>query len=173
MNTTNRVPNGFNWDNFNLDVLKPYLKNDLFEGIVGKMEYLALYNEDVLEKYGTVLICIDDPGRADHPDFKVQGFDDVIQIKFWDVEEPIGNYEPLSDEDGKVLNEFITKNVNLKKRFMIHCAAGMSRSAGVGMAVECINNYGGDVYTYSTSHSDIKNHTRYHPNYTVFDKIMK
>ena len=170
MNTINRVPQGFNLDNFDLNVLKPYLKNDLFEGIVGKTEYLTLYNADVIDKVGTVLICIDDPGRADHPDFKVQGFDDVIQIKFWDVEDAIGQYIPLSDEDGKVLNEFITRNKD--KRFMIHCAAGMSRSAGCACAVECIVNHNGNIYEYKTSHSDVTAFKRYHPNWTVFDKIM-
>ena len=169
-NTTNRVPQGFNWDDFDLNVLKPYLKNDLFEGIVGKMEYLTLYDADAIEKTGCALICIDDPGEADHPDDKVQGFDDVIQIKFWDVEDPIGQYIPLSDEDGKVLREFIEKNKN--KRFMIHCAAGMSRSAGCACAVECITQHNGDVYSYKTSHSDVTAFERYHPNWAVFDKIM-
>jgi predicted protein tyrosine phosphatase len=171
MKTINRTPTGFNWDNFDLNTLKPYLKNDLFEGIVGKQEYLTLYNADVIEKVGTVLIAIDDPGKADHPDFKVEGFDDVIQIKFHDVEEPIGNYEPLTDEQGKELKEFITKNKD--KRFMIHCAAGMSRSAGCACAVECIVNYDSDVYTYKTSSSDVTAFERYHPNWTVFDKIVK
>jgi hypothetical protein len=26
-----------------------YLKNDLFEGIIGKMDYLTLYNADILQ----------------------------------------------------------------------------------------------------------------------------
>ena len=135
-NTTNRVPNGFNWDDFDLDTLKPYLRNSLFGGIVGKNEYLKLYNADVLEKQGVALICIDDPGKADHPYFKVEGFDDVIQIKFWDVEDAIGRYEPLTRKQGLELRDFIHKNID--KRFLIHCAAGMSRSAGVACAVECI-----------------------------------
>jgi len=166
----NNETNNINWDNSDLNVLKPYLKNDLFEGIVSKKEYLALYDADVIEKNGCALICIDDPGTANHSDSKVQGFDDVIQIKFWDVEDPIAQYIPLSDEDGKVLREFIEKNKN--KRFMIHCVAGISRSAGCACAVECITQHDGDVYSYKTSHSDVTAFERYHPNWVVFDKIM-
>ena len=151
--------------------LKPYLKNELFEGIVGRDEYLLMYNEDVLEKQGTVLIAIHDPTNLEHPEQKISGFDDVLQIAFWDVEDAIGQYTPLTNEQGLEIFKFINKNRN--KRFMIHCAAGVSRSAGAGMAVECIVNFNGDVYAYKTGVSAIKEHERYSPNLVVFDTIMK
>ena len=73
-------------------MIKPYLKNNLFEGIVSKEEYLIMYNEDVLDKFNTVLISIHDPNRAIHSPEKVQGWSDVLQIQFWDIEEDIGDY---------------------------------------------------------------------------------
>jgi len=151
--------------------IRPYLKNELFEGIVSWEEYLIMFNADVLDKFNTVLISIHDPNRAVHPPEKVKGWYDVLQIQFWDVEESIGGYHPLTHEQGQELKEFITKHKD--KRFMIHCAAGVSRSAGVGCAVECIVNFDGDDYGYKTGKSDIKSHERYSPNPTVYDRIIK
>ena len=150
--------------------IRPYLKNELFEGIVSWEEYLIMFNADVLDKFNTVLISIHDPNREVHPPEKVKGFVDVLQIRFWDVEDSIGNYNIIKPEQGAEIRQFIEEHKNL--RFLVHCAAGVSRSAGVGMAIECICNYNGNVYEYHTSHSDIKSHNRYSPNYTVFDIIM-
>jgi len=150
--------------------LEAYLKNDLFEGVIGKMDYLNLYNADVLDKSNTALISIHDPDRMVHPDIKLEGFADVLQIQFWDIEEAFGNYKPITKEQGKIIRDFIEANKDL--RFLVHCAAGQSRSAGVGMAIECIVNFDGNIYNYQTGDSDIKKHPRYSPNYVVFDKIM-
>lgn len=150
--------------------IKPYLKNDLFEGIVSWEEYLTMFNTDVLDKFNTVLISIHDPNRAVHPPEKVTGWFDVLQIQFWDIETPIGSYDIITDDEANTIREFIEKHKD--KRFMIHCAAGVSRSAGVGRAVECIVNFNGSKYDYMTGHSDITAHDRYSPNMVVFDKIV-
>ena len=151
-------------------MIKPYLKDDLFEGIVSWEEYLLMFNEDVLDKHNTVLISIHDPNRNIHPPQKVSGWSDVLQIQFWDIESPVGNYTVITDDQGYTIKQFIEKHKD--KRFMVHCAAGVSRSAGVGLAIECIVKYGGDKYLYSTSKSNIKGHSRYSPNYKVYDVIM-
>jgi len=151
--------------------LEAYLKNDLFEGIIGKMDYLNLYNNDFIDKFGTVLIAIHEPTGMVHPSIKTEGFDDVLQINFWDIENEFGNYKPITKEQGLEMREFITKNKD--KRFLVHCAAGQSRSAGVACAVECIVNFNGDAYAYGTGSSAVKSHERYSPNYVVFDKIIK
>jgi len=167
----NRTPDDFNWDDFSLDVLKPYLKNDLFEGIVGKQEFILLSEEDVIDKANTVLIAIHDPDAQLHKPEHISGFKDVLELQFWDIEEQIGSYKPLSKEQGQNIFDFIKKNKDSK--FLVHCHAGMSRSAGVACAIECIVNEDGNDYYYATSHSDVKAFNRYHPNYTVFDKIIK
>lgn len=159
---------------------EPIIQNELFEGIMGVNEYIE-YQKDLSLEYrkNMVLISITEPESSTlYPDttlstlspIYVSGYHDVLEMKFWDVEEPIGNYHPLSDEQGKELRDFILKNKD--KRFLIHCKAGQSRSAGVGLAVECLVNFNGSRYDYRTGKTDIYNFKRYSPNLTVFDKII-
>jgi len=150
--------------------MSQYLHNELFEGILSKAEYLSLYDSNSIPKDNVVLIAIHEPDDTIHPPEKVEGFNDVLQMQFWDIEEAIGRYKPLDEIQAKELRDFIEKNKD--KKFLIHCAAGISRSAGVGCAVECIVNYNSDTYSYKTGHSDIKSHWRYSPNPVVFYKIM-
>jgi len=154
-------------------MLKPYLKNDLFEGIIGKEEYLLLNNDCLIDK-NSVLIAIHDPDSKPHKKEDIKGFKDVLQIHFWDLEEDVGNYKIITKEQGKIIKDFILKHKDTK--FLIHCHAGQSRSAGVAMAVECIVGFKGDKYLYSTSgkskFNEVKKHSRYSPNYTVYDVIM-
>lgn len=168
---TLRAPVGFDWDNFDTNVLKPFLKNNLFEGIIGKRELAMLSDECLIEKKGTVLIGIHDPDSGFNPTDVTHGFDDVLEVKFWDTEGGEGEaHPPISSIQGLEIREFIEKHKD--KRFLIHCHAGMSRSAGVGCAVECIVNYHGDVYSFKTGLSDVKDFERYYPNWKVFDTIL-
>ena len=171
MKTFNRTPENFNWEDFSLDTLKPYLKNELFEAIVGKAEFILLEEAGVIDKENTVLIAIHDPDAANHNPENIKGFKDVLEIKFWDIEESFASYKPITAEQGKEIREFIEANKTSK--FLIHCHAGMSRSAGVACAVECIVNFDGVPYYYQTGSSEVKAFNRYHPNFTVFDAIVK
>lgn len=153
----------------------PIVQNDLFEGIMGAHEFKEYQKGlSIDDRKNLVLISISEPDTeekmSDEP-VHVVGFHDVLEMKFWDIEYPIGHYEPLTWEQGKEMREFIVKNKD--KKFLIHCRAGMSRSAGTGRAVECLVNHDGDIYAYCTSHSDIQDFQRYEPNLTVFDRIVK
>lgn len=46
-----------------------------------------------------------------------------------------------------IIVDFIVKN--LDKQFVINCAAGISRSAAVGMAILCIKHFNGNVYNFN------------------------
>jgi hypothetical protein len=114
-------------------------------------------------------ISISDP----HKDFiKTNGyFKDELFLKFYDVEEPIGNYVPITDEQAKYIYDFIIKNKD--SMFLINCEAGVSRSAGVGLAIEYITR---DIFIFEKwEHfpSKVLSHYRYEPNMTVFNKIIK
>jgi predicted protein tyrosine phosphatase len=151
----------------------PVIQNDLFEGIMSKNEFLEYQAELSLEdRANVVLISISEPDNSEYvSDNKVNviGFHDVLEMKFWDVEKPIGKYTPLTDKQGEEIRKFITTNKD--KKFLIHCKAGQSRSAGIGLAVECIVNFDGSVYDYKTGKTDIYDYERYSPNLTVFDAI--
>jgi len=148
-----------------------YIQNEIFAGVVSKQECLDLILQYTIDYKTTVLISIRNPGDETIEDNLIEEFKDTLFIDFWDIEESSGDYKIITKEQGKTINDFINKNKDSK--FLVHCEAGQSRSAGVGLAVECIVNYNGNVYSYRTGHSDIKEYKRYSPNLTVFDTIME
>lgn len=150
--------------------LKNYLKNELFEGITSRREFLLLHENGLISK-DVACITIHDPDIELHSVDITSKYDNIIQMRFWDVEEDFANYKACTPEEGKELYDFI--NANKDKKFFIHCMAGQSRSAGVACAVECIVNFGNNVYEYKTGKSDVTNHPRYSPNWMVFDAICK
>ena len=150
------------------------------EAIISRDEMRSAIHQGVLDKENLVLISISEPiqdGYSDEQlsDEEVQGFKDSLRVKFWDIEEDFCDYRIISDEVALEIQNFILKN--LENRFIVHCRAGVSRSAAVGRAIECIKWFGiGDEakYNYKTSFdSEISKHSRYSPNLTVFDKIVK
>ena len=149
------------------------VRTDKILGIISNPEYLEVYNKDLIpDKANVTLIAIHDTDKNPHPDFKVEGFHDVLQMNFWDTERDSDpKHPPITKEQGKEIKDFILKNKDTK--FLIHCAAGMSRSAGVGMALECLLNCNGSPYEFSLSPSDVSAHPRYSPNLTVYDAIVK
>lgn len=140
----------------------------------------VLENIDNIPAADLVLISISEPVTSKYKDEQLSDeicslFKDYLKVKFWDVEEDIGNYTIIPDDVAKHIQDFIVKNKD--QRFLVHCRAGQSRSAGVGKAIECIKHFGiGEVskYNYKTGFSsDIDDNPRYSPNLTVFDKIIK
>jgi protein-tyrosine phosphatase len=101
-----------------------------------------------------------------------------MKIQFWDVEDTIGKYEPISKSQALELRHFIIKMFEEydHPKFLVNCMAGQSRSAGVAKAIECLFYFGiGDEakYDYRTGFSsEIDTHIRYSPNLTVFDRII-
>ena len=156
------------------------ISTSTIECIVGRTEIIQLLDDKVLDTKNLVLISISEPLFKNYADEQLSDdyakmFKASIRCKFWDIEEKIGNYDVLDDELAQQLQKFILQHIN--ERFVIHCRAGISRSAGIGLAVECIKYFGigdGAKYNYLTSfNSEIKQHSRYHPNMTVFDKLVK
>jgi predicted protein tyrosine phosphatase len=96
-------------------------------------------------------------------------FDSYIKMEFWDTEDNVPGYDTISEKQALELATVILANPD--KKFVIHCDAGQSRSAGVALAVECILNYNGDRYQFGRSASFVSK-PRYSPNRKVYDKIM-
>ncbi len=143
--------------------------NEVILGVVGRREV-----QEVIDFYfGCVpdvsLISITDPDR---PDLDVDKtlFKNVLEIKFWDLEEDYCQYKTITPDQGATIRKFINEN----DIFLVHCEAGISRSAGVAKAIECIKWHNSDKYYASTNvpEDSIRNHTRYSPNNTVFDTVI-
>lgn len=159
------------------------ISTDTIKGIVSRNEIRCIINQNIIDKQNLVLISIGEPTENQENclkdikllDEEVKGFKDVLRIEFWDIEEDFGDYKIITDEQAKEIQDFIIKNIDNK--FIINCQAGKSRSAAVALSVECIKFFGiGEEakYNYKTCfNSEIKTHSRYCPNLTVFDKIVK
>ena len=116
-----------------------------------------------------VFISVADPKK---PFIKTDGyFYDELKLKFWDVEEQIGNYCPIHNIQAKQIKDFILKHKD--RKFLINCEAGISRSAGIGCAVEVLLR-DKDLFP-KPEHvvSSIRKHWRYDVNETVFNAILE
>ena len=105
-------------------------------------------------------------------------FKDSLSIQFYDIdiEEEYKSssdwkFVPINNEEAKIILDFILKHKN--DNFLIHCEKGQSRSAGVGLAIECILKFNGNKKEFALEQSIILNHHRYEPNMLVYDKILE
>ncbi len=114
-------------------------------------------------------ITISDPNRdsINHNNH----FKDTLELKFWDIEEDFNQYKIITDSQSKMIYDFIVKNKNYQ--FLINCEAGVSRSAGVGLAIEYLLRDFNLYPDWSHFPSKILQHWRYQPNMTVFKKIIQ
>jgi len=100
-------------------------------------------------------------------------FKNYIMVSFWDLEKDFDSYKIISEEISIFLAEFIKE---AKGDFIVSCAAGMSRSAGVGKAIGIIKDYNGDIYLSSLNPNSWSNKiqydNRYSPNKTVETMII-
>ena len=113
-------------------------------------------------------ITIADPNKENIDDENY--FLDTLKLKFWDVEEEIGRFAPINLIQAKEIYNFIMKNKN--SEFLINCEAGVSRSAGVGLAIEYLTRDKGFYPKWEQFPSKVLQHWRYQPNMTVFNTII-
>lgn len=150
------------------------IRTDLIKAIISRAEVIKYSVDDFKSldiNEDTVLISITDP-KSNFLDLDIQNkFKNVLNIQFWDMEEQIGNYKPINEEESTIIRNFIIDNKD--NNFVIHCEAGISRSSAVGLAVMLICQFNCDKYLMATSYNPIKVHHRYSPNYTVYDMISK
>lgn len=157
-------------------IMKNTFSTDDIEAIISRTEIIEMIEFGYLDMKSLVLISISEPSDDDRlTDKQVEDFKESLRVEFWDIEDSFPGYPVISDEIAKTIQDFIMKHKD--EKFIIHCRAGQSRSAGVGKAVECIKHFGigeESKYNYQTGFkSGIDRHPRYSPNLTVFDKIVK
>lgn len=149
------------------------IQTELVRAVLGRNEIIKYSKnnfKDINIDENTVLISITDPDQKILDKKVLEKFKDSLSIQFWDLERNHGEYNVISKEQSKQIKEFILDNKN--NNFVIHCEAGISRSAGVAMAVFMLIEFNGNKYNFSTSPNPIRNHYRYHPNLKVFDMIV-
>lgn len=139
--------------------------------VIGIEEFITL-NESLStqEKQALALISITEPNKPSTIEQHiVEDYSNVLHCQFWDLRKPMRKngevYPIITQEQGLEIKNFILENRD--KKFLIHCKAGISRSAGVGMAIEALLC---DA-AFEIENSEIYNHKRYTPNLSVYEVI--
>lgn len=101
------------------------------------MKYAEVYDrpkasKEVSPDKETCLISISTPGgNYDDLPINTQGWHDVLEIEFDDVERDTQYYKTLTYNHAQEILKFLYKN--REKDFIIHCDAGISRSVAVAL----------------------------------------
>ena len=99
--------------------------------------------------FKTAIISITDTDKADVIFEKNETNESraVLRLKFDDVERDYKNEHCITKEDAESIVKFVNKNKNKVDKFIVHCEAGVSRSAGVGAAImKALNGDDWDVF---------------------------
>ena len=151
------------------------IQTDLVKAIISRSEIIE-YSKNKFENLNkddkTVLISITDPNNDLLSNDILNQFKDSLCVQFWDIEEQIGNYEPINDEITLKILNFIEKHKT--NNFIIHCEAGISRSAAIGLAIFYICQFKHiDKDVFLNNDNPLKEHIRYYPNMFVFNRIVE
>jgi predicted protein tyrosine phosphatase len=144
------------------------VKTKNIECIIGQEEFECIEDFD---RENLVLISITNPNENFIDSTFTSGYKNKLEVQFVDIRKyhEDTNHLIITDEMAKTIKDFIIDNKN--EKFVIHCTAGISRSAAVGCAIEyfCDNNQNIEDFWKITS--EVKKHWRYSPNIIVFNKI--
>jgi predicted protein tyrosine phosphatase len=86
---------------------------------------------------------------------------DVLRLSFFDISETIGNTTPISTSQAEEIFQFVSKWKDEVGLIVVHCEAGISRSAGVAAALSKWLN-GDDMFFFET----------YCPNNLVYTRVL-
>ena len=110
--------------------------------------------------------------KGDHPIISVENRVDLLQLAFHDrssahwVNHPLVGQTYFQPEQAVQVLEFVDKNWDNIECLMVHCEAGVSRSAAIAAAITLIKNgRGADQEYFSES-------THYVPNMHVYRTIL-
>lgn len=137
------------------------------------MKNIKVFSRDALEKHikyfgfrkPTIVISISCPSDLvpRYLLYDINNMVDKIFLKFDDVECDFGSYVSMSDEDAKNILDFVFKHKDVEN-IVVHCDAGISRSAGVAAALSKIFNKD-DMEYFSPE-------TIYSPNMCCYNEIL-
>ena len=113
------------------------------------------------EVYAVISISDPDKNGPDLSSNPKNGIQHRIQLFFADVD--VGQPDCITEEQAKSIAEFVLMIRSNVENLVVHCEAGMSRSAGVGAAVmKFINNNDCPIF----------DSPRFRPNMTCYRKVL-
>jgi len=83
-----------------------------------------------------------------------EGWGTVLRLKFDDVEKEWQGYIPMTEEQADAVIDWLAVNEDLLKGIYVHCAQGISRSAGVARFI-------GDTYGLLVDSQKSKDYNRH------------
>ena len=111
--------------------------------------------------------CLISVSDIDKKNLNLNYFKNENYFKFNDID--FKNEKSINLSIGrKIYNLIISHN-----SFVINCEYGISRSAGIAMAIECIKKYNSNIEEYILYKSGYINNKKYKPNLFVFYTIME
>ena len=131
--------------------------------VMSKNRFLIYFSQEHERRVGVIRIW--DPWETPvfneiHPNSNVSA---LCTVQFADSDSIERN--GITDEQGKILAEFIKMSVNSGiNEFIVHCYAGQSRSAGVAAAI--LKYYNNDDFK-------IFNNIRYTPNMLCYRTVLR
>lgn len=112
-----------------------------------------------------IIISINEPDMKltnfDRTNTKIKG---ILRLYFDDISEPTAKYLTMSEDDARKIHTFIDVYKDKVNTIIVHCAAGISRSAGVACALS--------VYLNGTDR-DIWTSGEYQPNRLCYQLLLK
>ena len=132
------------------------------------MKYCKVVSKKEFDKLepdvNAVAIRIIDPEGENHSN--IDGYKDELRIEFWDIDDDIGRLKAITDEQAKIIYDFMIKNINAEA-LVVHCMAGVSRSNTIAQFFAF--HIAKDDYIASLLSSD----TTKIINYGIWDKLKK
>jgi len=113
---------------------------------------------DITSTYAIISITEPREAIADLPDNR------ILRLQFHDIDREVTGCKLFAIEDAKEILKFVEKQIAHVNFFIIHCHAGISRSAGVAAALSKIYNQT-DEYIFTSG--------KYMPNMLVYRTILE
>ena len=111
------------------------------------IEFMPIAKAITLQPFpGDVLVSITEPDCTPKPIFQ-DGWKDIVRLEFWDIEAIKDRmFYPINDAQANEIADFIRRHHEGREdvRLMVHCRAGISRSAGVALAAFEFTQYSGN-----------------------------
>ena len=138
------------------------------QGIATITKYFSEENDSRVKNSRFAVISITDPDQPKANIVNSPGLIDILRLSFYDVEDDtIFNgkfYRAMSSGQAKRVAEFVNKIENDIDFILVHCEAGISRSAGTAAAIS-LANIGNDIEFFSSG--------KYAPNMNCYKLVLE